>query len=101
MRIKKTMLSVGCILFHYCSFCQFDSLIKNILLTDTLNANYSREKIFVHYDKPYYNLTDTLWLKGYIVTAVDNAAADSSKIANVEVISSSSEVVKRISAYCL
>jgi hypothetical protein len=100
MKHKKIPFTVCCILFTYCSFCQFDPLIKNILLTDTINVNYSREKIFIHYDRPNYNLTDTLWLKGYIVYAVDNVAADSSKIAYVEIINSLGAVVKRISAYC-
>lgn len=53
---------------------------------DSANYNNPREKLFIHIDKPYYRLRDTLWLKGYILTAFDQALNDSSKIACIEII---------------
>lgn len=59
-----------------------------------------REKIFIHNDKPYYQLKDTLWLKGYILTATDYTPNDSSRIAYVEIINTEHEIVKRINPIC-
>ena len=100
MKFKKVYLTVSCTLIYFSSFCQFEPLIKNILFTDSFNKDYSREKIFIHYDRPYYNINDTLWLKGYIVSAKDCASPDSSKIAYIEIINSSGELIKRKGTYC-
>lgn len=68
---------------------------------DSLNYSDPREKIFVHTDKPYYRLKDTVWLKGYILTATEHMPNDSSRIAYVEVIDATGSVIKRINPPCL
>lgn len=68
---------------------------------DSINSIASREKIFIHYDKPYYKINDTLWLKGYIVKAVNHAASDSSNIAYIELIDGNGQLVKRVAAACI
>lgn len=72
------------------------------MITSLDSTNYTdpREKVFVHIDKPYYRLKDTLWLKGYILTAAEHIPNDSSKIAYVEVIDASGTIVKRINPPC-
>lgn len=82
------------------SFGQIDSFVQYINFYDSLNINNAREKIFIHYDKPYYAIKDTMWLKGYILTADLNKPSDSSGIVYVEIINEEKEVVKRISAPC-
>ena len=67
---------------------------------DSANYNNPREKLFIHIDKPYYRLKDTLWLKGYILTAFDQAPNDSSKIAYIEIIDAAGTVVKRVNPPC-
>lgn len=101
MKLAKACLLAGCIFIGLSSYGQFDSLVKNIRLADTFNSAHAREKIFVHYDRPYYNLNDTLWLKGYTVWANNNAAADSSSIAYIEIIDAAGNLVKRRSTYCM
>ena len=100
MKFKTIYPIVYYILIYSSSFCQFEPLKKDILLTDVFNREYPREKIFIHYDRPYYNVNDTLWLKGYIVSAKNCVAADSSRISYIEILNSSGEVVKRVSTYC-
>jgi hypothetical protein len=100
MKFKRIRLTIVGILFCFSSFAQFEPLKNTILLADSFNISHSREKIFIHYDKPYYTINDTLWLKGYIVSARDCSATDSSGIAYIEISKSSGELIKRISTYC-
>jgi hypothetical protein len=46
---------------------------RRISAMDSASYNNSREKLFIHIDKPYYRLRDTLWLKGYILIAFDHS----------------------------
>ena len=73
---------------------------EKVLINDSLNTNFPREKIFIHRDKPYYKLRDTVWLKGYILAAPENTLSDSSRFAYIEIINAQNEVVKRISTPC-
>ncbi|MES2850952.1 MAG: hypothetical protein V4685_18010, partial [Bacteroidota bacterium] len=99
MELRNVYLTVCFLLLNFSCFCQFDLLKKSIALSDSFNTALPREKVFIHYDKPYYNMGDTLWLKGYIVSAKDNAAADSSNIAYIEIIGSTGALIKRTSTY--
>jgi hypothetical protein len=99
--VKKTILYF--ILFNFCiagSFAQFKPLETKLIVSDSINQFIPREKIFVHYDKPNYSMSDTIWLKGYILRANDNVPVDSSRIAYVEIIDTDKRVVKRISTPC-
>jgi hypothetical protein len=73
---------------------------RRISAMDSAGYNNPREKLFIHIDKPYYRLRDTLWLKGYILTAFDHAPNDSSKIAYIEIIDAAGTVVKRVNPPC-
>lgn len=68
--------------------------------SDSLNITYPREKIFIHHDKPYYRLRDTIWLKGYRFMGPANIPDDSSRLVYIELINVQNEVVKRISTPC-
>ncbi|MBL0336172.1 MAG: hypothetical protein IPP73_12940 [Chitinophagaceae bacterium] len=100
MKFKRLCLFAAGILLCFTSLSQFRPLTDAILQADSFNFSHSREKIFIHHDKPYYTINDTLWLKGYIVFARDCSASDSSGIAYIEIIKSSGELIKRISTYC-
>ncbi|MFT3701798.1 MAG: hypothetical protein QM802_05495 [Agriterribacter sp.] len=67
---------------------------------DSLNYSFPREKLFIHTDKPYYRLKDTIWLKGYILTASNHSASDSSKIAYIEIVDATGTVIKRVNPSC-
>lgn len=81
-------------------FGQLEELDQRIKKLDSINADRPREKLFIHYDKPFYKINDTIWLKGYLLTANENIGSDSSRIAYVEIINAQDEVVKRISTPC-
>lgn len=82
-----------------CTSAQFSGLFSTIHTSDTFNTDFPREKIYLHYDKPVYNINDTLWLKGYIVFAKDNFSSDSSGIVYLEIAEPSGKLVRRTAAY--
>lgn len=79
---------------------QFAVLEKKLNTSDTANFNTPREKLFVHYDRAYYNIKDTMWLKGYILAANDFTVTDSTGIAYIEIINTANQVVRRTAAPC-
>ncbi|MGJ7031821.1 hypothetical protein [Niabella hirudinis] len=78
----------------------FNALEKKIDANDRGSYNTPREKLFVHYDRPYYKVGDTIWMKGYILAASNNTITDSTGIAYIEIINTANEVVKRTAAPC-
>ena len=72
---------------------------------DTLNLNtlieknqklideYPTEKVYLHFDKPYYAVGDTIWFKAYIASG-QNQPSDLSKIVYVDLISEKDTLVK-------
>jgi hypothetical protein len=81
-------------------YSQSSPFTNLVFHNDSLNSLYPREKIFVHHDRPYYKVRDTLWLKGYLLTGANNTPNDSSRLAYAEIINSQNEVVKRIVMPC-
>ncbi len=51
------------------------------------------EKVYLHFDKPYYAVGDTIWFKAYIASGQDQPS-DLSKIVYVDLISDKDTVVK-------
>lgn len=100
MKLKPPLLALCCAFMYFASPGQFDTLNKNISLTTAFNSFNQREKIFIHCDRTSYMQNDTLWMKGYMITAQDGVAADSSKIVYIEIINAAGELIKRTSTYC-
>ncbi|MHA4896519.1 hypothetical protein ACXZ1K_17335 [Pedobacter sp. PWIIR3] len=63
---------------------------------DSLKNRLPIEKVYLHTDKPYYNIGDTLWFKSYVMDA-NLSASKQSKLLYIELDDDSSEVVRRIS----
>ncbi len=98
--MKYFTLLVCLSLITFCCFGQLDELNKKIVNWDDINTTRPREKLFIHYDKPFYTINDTIWLKGYLLTASEHVGSDSSRIAYVEVVNADGEIMKRISTPC-
>src|SRR5690242_9902793 len=97
--LQRLCLSIPCIFICLASFSQFESLKQNISRADTMNRDHPREKIFIHQDRTYYNINDTIWLKGYILSTNDCTLADSNGIAYIEILQASGKLVKRMSTW--
>ncbi|MES2829841.1 MAG: hypothetical protein V4687_16910 [Bacteroidota bacterium] len=75
-------------------------LTSNNLITpalDSIRKNLPVEKVYLHTDKPYYNIGDTLWFKGYVLDGTNFTASKQSGLLYVELDDDSAEVVRRIS----
>lgn len=74
---------------------------ENISLTELaekkgkLNYLFPTEKVYLHFDKPYYAVGDTIWFKGY-VTIEQNIPSPLSKILYVELINSKDSLIKSL-----
>ncbi|MES2277146.1 MAG: carboxypeptidase regulatory-like domain-containing protein [Bacteroidota bacterium] len=72
MSYKKLLPAFALLLFTCLSaFAQRDTLSLNTIITRSVkfSNDFPIEKVYVHFDKPYYAAGDTIWLKAY--TTVD------------------------------
>lgn len=83
---------------HLTSFAQQqDSLILDNILKKTKKLSDERpvEKVYVHFDKPYYSVADTIWFKAYL-TMEQNLPSQLSKIVYLDVINSRDSLITTI-----
>ncbi|MFP5080474.1 carboxypeptidase-like regulatory domain-containing protein [Pedobacter sp. JCM 36344] len=76
---------------------QQDSIVleKIIGQSKKLSDQHPSEKVYVHFDKPYYSVGDTIWFKAYL-TMETNMPSLLSKIVYVDVINSRDSLVQSI-----
>ncbi|AXP80670.1 MG2 domain protein [Mariniflexile rhizosphaerae] len=71
-----------------------------ILATTLLNAQEKKEipdieKIYIHTDRSFYTVGESLWYKAYLVYAYNNLLLDNSHILYVELVSPDSKIIAR------
>jgi hypothetical protein len=69
---------------------------KIIALVDSFNQRMPAEKLFLHFDKPYYAIGDTIWFKAYLFQAATHAWSPISGLLYIELINDSSRQIRRI-----
>jgi hypothetical protein len=94
MVMKKYLLSLFLIIICFCGKAQDFAQYKQNL--DWQVYNYPQEKIHMMTDKPYYITGDTIWMRVFVVNAVNHQPVDASKFVYVELISPMNEVVMRV-----
>lgn len=72
-----------------------DTLFNNIISAFRQVTNAPQEKIFLHTDKPYYFQGDTIWIKGYLTSAVTHLTNSFSKYIYIELINQRNEIIGR------
>lgn len=93
--MKRYLLSlIAILLTSLCGHAQDFAQYKQNL--DWQVYNYPQEKIHVMTDKPYYITGDTVWLRAFVVNAVNNKTVDASKFVYVELISPMNTVDMRV-----
>ncbi|MXV49452.1 TonB-dependent receptor plug domain-containing protein [Pedobacter sp. HMF7647] len=98
--MKKRILSLGgivaCILLLV-SFTGDDDPIKNLFSKlDKFRSEYPQEKVYLHLDKPYYSIGDTIWFKAYTVNANGHMLSALNKIIYVDLISEKDSIKKTL-----
>jgi hypothetical protein len=76
---------------------QRDSVPLNAIIERAVKTNNDHpiEKVYMHLDKPYYAVGDTIWFKAYLTMDV-HAPSEISKVLNVELVNPRDSVVEEI-----
>jgi len=89
MKFLNTLFAtlVFTIIFYLPASAQNDNGVLNQIMTKTAKAytDLPIEKVYLHFDKPYYALADTMWFKAY-VTVDNHQPSPISKIIYVDVM---------------
>lgn len=75
------------------------SKIQTIKQLRQFTQTRPQEKVYLHQDKSYYAVGDTLWLSAYIVDAVHHKPSDLSKILYVDLIGPDNQVKRQLKLY--
>lgn len=92
--ISLVLLSTG---LQLSAHAQQDSLVLDNILNKTkkLSDQQPIEKVYVHFDKPYYSVGDTIWLKSYL-TMEQNIPSQLSKIVYIDVINGKDSLIQTL-----
>lgn len=76
---------------------QQDTTILSNILTKSkiITDQYPSEKVYLHFDKPYYSVADTMFFKAYL-TFEQNVPSPLSKVVYVDLINSQDSLVKSL-----
>lgn len=79
------------------AFAQQDSTALNNIITKTkrLSDEQPIEKVYLHFDKPYYAVADTMWFKAYL-TIEQNLPSPLSKIVYVDVFTAKDSLIQTL-----
>ncbi|WP_256011715.1 hypothetical protein [Desertivirga xinjiangensis] len=67
-----------------------------VSLIDSNRAHFPIEKLYLHFDKPYYAIGDTIWFKAYLFDASFLTPSQKSGLFYIELSTDSNKVVKRM-----
>ena len=68
-------------------FSEGDQLTQKIIAKlDSYKLNRPQEKVFLHFDKPYYMAGETIWFKGYLFDGVNHVIDSVSRVLYVDLI---------------
>lgn len=97
MKVLRSIVTAFLILFQTGLLYSQDTISLNTLIqkSQKLIEEYPTEKVYLHFDKPYYALGDTIWFKGYVASGQDHPS-DLSKVLYIDLISEKDSLVKSI-----
>ncbi len=81
----------------FSAFSQTDTTSLKTIISKTVKLvdEYPFEKVYLHFDKPYYAVGDTIWFKAYITIDVHQPSS-LSKVVYVDIISSKDSIVQTL-----
>lgn len=79
------------------AYAQQDTATLNTIINKTkrLNEEQPLEKVYLHFDKPYYAVADTIWFKAYVTTQ-GTVPSPLSKIVYVELYNAVDSLVQTV-----
>jgi hypothetical protein len=73
-----------------------NNLVNIAAAEDTFRNNHSIEKLYLQFDKPYYEIGDTIWFKAYLFNAANLLPSVKSGLLYIELANDSNKVIKRM-----
>ena len=97
MKVLRSLATTILILFQVGLLYSQDTISLNTIIEKTQKViqDYPTEKVYLHFDKPYYAVGDTIWFKGYLALG-QNQPSDLSKILYVDILSDKDTLVRSI-----
>ncbi|HTE00180.1 MAG TPA: Ig-like domain-containing protein [Mucilaginibacter sp.] len=99
MNLRKFLfvLSLSLTILHLSALAQRDSIPLTTIIekTSKLTNDHPTEKIYIHFDKPYYAVGDTIWFKAYATIDL-HQPTQLSKIAYLDMTSSDNTLVSEL-----
>lgn len=95
---RLSLILIGLIFIsNFKASAQTDTIGINTIISKTNKVlnDYPTEKIYLHFDKPYYAVADTVWFKAY-VTENQNFLSEISKIVYVDVINQKDSLIQTV-----
>ncbi|MCE7044275.1 TonB-dependent receptor plug domain-containing protein [Dyadobacter sp. CY312] len=87
LRLKKLwFIPIVALLFTAFQYADEDFGRRITEQLQKFRAVYPQEKAYLHLDKPYYTLGDTLWFKGYLVDGALHQSDSASQVLYVDLI---------------
>ncbi|WP_207420793.1 carboxypeptidase-like regulatory domain-containing protein [Desertivirga brevis] len=93
-KILSTLLLISSSILGY---AQSDSIDLNSIIDKKVKLSTERpvEKIYMHFDKPYYAVGDTIWFKAYL-TMDQHVPSTLSKVVNVDFLTETDSVANSL-----
>jgi len=100
MNLKKLIAALciagGLITAGFINYDNDYPIEKIVQQLNTWAANYTYEKVYLQFDKPYYAVGDDMWFKAYVTLGPEHKLSGLSGVLNVELIDERDSVVQRI-----
>ncbi len=76
--------------------------VENPVVTKLHDYTYNRpeEKVFLHFDKPYYVPGETLWFKAYITLGGDHLPSQQSSLLYVDMYNEADQLIRQLRIRC-
>lgn len=94
------LLLFGILAFLLISFSlKNDPLEKIITAFDRYISENPQEKVYLHYDRPYYSAGETIWFKAYLTVGQYHLPSSLSQTIYVELFNSDSQIISRLKIF--
>ena len=97
MKVIRSLATTLLILLQAGFLYSQDTVSLNTIIEKTMkfSGDYPTEKVYLHFDKPYYAVGDTMWFKAYVALG-QNQPSDLSKVLYVDILSDKDTVVRSL-----
>src|ERR1700712_4278623 len=99
MNLRKflLLLSISVVFLHITAFAQRDTIPLSTIIAKTskLMNDHPTEKVYLHFDKPYYAVNDTVWFKAYVTVDL-HQLSPLSKVLYVDITDERNQLVDEL-----